>query len=203
MSGSHVPGRIPYHPVRFHEANTLGTSSLLYRGHATKRHSKPSRRLPTAGRIAVPSQQCRANVLRVSATVLGGYLPVSERTEHAAVGVCPRYSSELDSSPIGYLYKPFCPPEAIYAEVPASVVQSTAWRYCFEASEVWLSSLAVVWLSDGTGTLSEMPLEHIKIRSFRQKFQHGEVAAVILPVVGRFNRVVAVDQRQRQLTFDP
>jgi len=35
--------------------------------------------------------------------------------------------------------------------------------------------------------------EHIKVRSSRQKFQHGEVAAVIVPVMGRFNRVVAVD----------
>jgi hypothetical protein len=49
----------------------------------------------------------------------------------------------------------------------------------------------------------KMPLEHIKVRSFRQKFLHGKVAAVIVPVMGRFNRVVAVDQRQRQLTFDP
>ena len=50
-----------------------------------------------------------------------------------------------------------------------------------------------VWLSDGTGTLSDMPREHIKVRSSWQKFQHGEVAAVIVPVMGRFNRVVAVD----------
>jgi hypothetical protein len=28
-----------------------------------------------------------------------------------------------------------------------------------------------------------MPLERIKVRSFRQKFQHGEVAAVIVPVM--------------------
>ena len=39
----------------------------------------------------------------------------------------------------------------------------------------------------------ETPLEHIKVRSSWQKFQHGEVAAVIVPVMGRFNRVVAVD----------
>ena len=38
-----------------------------------------------------------------------------------------------------------------------------------------------------------MPLEHIKVRSSWQKFQHGEVAAVIVPVMSRFNRVVAVD----------
>ena len=38
-----------------------------------------------------------------------------------------------------------------------------------------------------------MPLEDIKLRSFWQKFQHGEAAAVIVPVMGRFNRVVAMD----------
>jgi hypothetical protein len=38
-----------------------------------------------------------------------------------------------------------------------------------------------------------MPLEHIKVRSSWQKFQHGEVAAVIVPIVGRYNRLVAVD----------
>ncbi len=38
-----------------------------------------------------------------------------------------------------------------------------------------------------------MPLEHIKVRSSWQKFRHGEVAAVIVPVMSRFNRVVAVD----------
>ena len=43
------------------------------------------------------------------------------------------------------------------------------------------------------GTLSEMPLKNIKVCLSWQKFQRGEVAAVIVPVIGRFNRVVAVD----------
>jgi putative transposase len=38
-----------------------------------------------------------------------------------------------------------------------------------------------------------MPLESIKGRSSWQKFQRGEVAAVIVPFMGRFNRVVALD----------
>ena len=41
--------------------------------------------------------------------------------------------------------------------------------------------------------MSEAPLEHIEVRSSWQEFQRGEVAAVIVPVMGRFNRVVAVD----------
>jgi hypothetical protein len=40
-----------------------------------------------------------------------------------------------------------------------------------------------------------MPPEKLKVRSSWQKFQRGEVAAVIVPVMGRFNRLVAVDVR--------
>jgi hypothetical protein len=35
--------------------------------------------------------------------------------------------------------------------------------------------------------------KHVKVRSSWQKFQRGEVAAFIVPVMGRFNRVVAAD----------
>jgi hypothetical protein len=48
-------------------------------------------------------------------------------------------------------------------------------------------------LPDGTGTLLEMPLENLKVRSSWQKFQRGEIDAVVVPVMGRFNRLVAVD----------
>jgi putative transposase len=38
-----------------------------------------------------------------------------------------------------------------------------------------------------------MPLENIKVRLSWQKFPRGRVTADIVPVMGRFNRVVAVD----------
>jgi hypothetical protein len=48
-------------------------------------------------------------------------------------------------------------------------------------------------LSGGTGTFSEMPLSNILGSFILAEVPHGEVAAVIVPVMGRFNRVVAVD----------
>ncbi len=106
MNGSLAPGRILHHPIRSHDTDTLGRLSLPYRGHATKRHSKPTRPRPTAGRTGTPSRRCRANVLPVSAKALGVHRPWSGRTKHGPI-VRPRHSSGLNKPSIVSSYQPF------------------------------------------------------------------------------------------------
>jgi hypothetical protein len=85
MNGSRVRSHIRHHPVRFLAANTLGRLSPPCRGHATNRHSKPSRPCSTTRRIRAPSRQCRADVLPVDATGLAARFLLSERIQCVSV----------------------------------------------------------------------------------------------------------------------